>query len=143
MCAISSKLWQLVSSRSVWLAQHTAGTYPAGEALDRHKMSILLLVGHRPGKQLSKHSLLVSLQALKDFRDRISKYEEVYETITDRNSHYIKLIDMRVPAPSHCKHSMFNFGRWAGSEGYPSLTTRAAGHSSHAGRLLASQLRSE
>ena len=33
-------------------------------------------------------------QALTDFRDRIAKYEEVYETITDRNSHYIKLIDM-------------------------------------------------
>jgi len=33
-------------------------------------------------------------QALEDFRDRIAKYEEVYETITDRNLHYIKLIDM-------------------------------------------------
>ena len=33
-------------------------------------------------------------QALKDFQDRIRKYEEVYETITDRNLHYIKLIDM-------------------------------------------------
>lgn len=33
-------------------------------------------------------------QALKDFRERIMKYEEVYETITDRNLHYIKLIDM-------------------------------------------------
>lgn len=32
--------------------------------------------------------------ALDDFRDRIRKYEEVYETITDRNQHYIKLIDM-------------------------------------------------
>ena len=36
----------------------------------------------------------VVLQALDDFRDRIAKYEEVYETITDRNLHYIKLIDM-------------------------------------------------
>lgn len=34
------------------------------------------------------------LQALKDFQDRIAKYEEVYETITDRSLHYIKLIDM-------------------------------------------------
>ena len=34
------------------------------------------------------------LQALKDFQDRIRKYEEIYETITDRNLHYIKLIDM-------------------------------------------------
>ena len=34
------------------------------------------------------------MQALQDFRDRICKYEEVYETITDRNLHYIKLIDM-------------------------------------------------
>ena len=33
-------------------------------------------------------------QALDDFRDRIARYEEVYETITDRNLHYIKLIDM-------------------------------------------------
>ncbi|KAK9833381.1 hypothetical protein WJX81_000334 [Elliptochloris bilobata] len=32
--------------------------------------------------------------ALEDFRDRIRRYEEVYETITDRNLHYIKLIDM-------------------------------------------------
>lgn len=36
------------------------------------------------------------LQALIDFRQRIQKYEEVYETITDRNMHYIKLIDMCV-----------------------------------------------
>ncbi len=34
------------------------------------------------------------MQALNDFRERIEKYEEVYETITDRNLHYIKLIDM-------------------------------------------------
>ena len=34
------------------------------------------------------------MQALQDFKDRICKYEEVYETITDRNLHYIKLIDM-------------------------------------------------
>ncbi len=33
-------------------------------------------------------------QALDDFKERIRKYEEVYETITDRNLHYIKLIDM-------------------------------------------------
>ena len=38
----------------------------------------------------------VALQALKDFQDRIAKYEEVYETITDRSLHYIKLIDMCV-----------------------------------------------
>ena len=34
------------------------------------------------------------VQALNDFKERIEKYEEVYETITDRNMHYIKLIDM-------------------------------------------------
>lgn len=39
-------------------------------------------------------SCLVFMQALKDFQDRIAKYEEVYETITDRSLHYIKLIDM-------------------------------------------------
>ena len=44
------------------------------------------------------HSRL--LQALTDFQDRIRKYEEVYETITDRNLHYIKLIDMC--AAFHC-----------------------------------------
>jgi 6-phosphofructo-2-kinase len=32
--------------------------------------------------------------ALDDFRARIRKYEEVYETITNRDLHYIKLIDM-------------------------------------------------
>jgi 6-phosphofructo-2-kinase/fructose-2,6-biphosphatase len=32
--------------------------------------------------------------ALKDFKDRIAKYEAVYETITDRTLHYVKLIDM-------------------------------------------------
>jgi len=32
--------------------------------------------------------------ALDDFRDRITRYEEVYETITNRDLHYIKLIDM-------------------------------------------------
>ena len=32
--------------------------------------------------------------ALDDFRARICKYEEVYETITNRDLHYIKLIDM-------------------------------------------------
>ena len=39
------------------------------------------------------------VQALNDFKERIEKYEEVYETITDRNMHYIKLIDM-CEAPS-------------------------------------------
>ena len=32
--------------------------------------------------------------ALADFKDRIAKYESVYETITDRSLHYVKLIDM-------------------------------------------------
>lgn len=41
-----------------------------------------------------------ALQALQDFKDRIRKYEEVYETITDRNLHYIKLIDMCAPVLS-------------------------------------------
>lgn len=35
-----------------------------------------------------------TVEALADFRARIKKYEEVYETITDRSLHYIKLIDM-------------------------------------------------
>lgn len=35
-----------------------------------------------------------TLDALRDFKDRIHKYEEVYEPITDRDMHYIKLIDM-------------------------------------------------
>ena len=40
------------------------------------------------------------VQALDDFKERIRKYEEVYETITDRNLHYIKLIDMcATPCP--------------------------------------------
>lgn len=33
-------------------------------------------------------------KAVEDFRQRIKNYEEVYEPITDRNLHYIKLIDM-------------------------------------------------
>ncbi|GLC46274.1 hypothetical protein PLESTB_000596000 [Pleodorina starrii] len=33
-------------------------------------------------------------QSLTDFKERIHKYEEVYEPISDRNLHYIKLIDM-------------------------------------------------
>jgi len=33
-------------------------------------------------------------QAMVDFKERILRYEEVYETITDRNIHYIKLINM-------------------------------------------------
>ncbi|GIL74841.1 hypothetical protein Vretimale_2423 [Volvox reticuliferus] len=33
-------------------------------------------------------------QSLSDFKARIHKYEEVYESINDRNLHYIKLIDM-------------------------------------------------
>ncbi|EFJ46639.1 hypothetical protein VOLCADRAFT_30993, partial [Volvox carteri f. nagariensis] len=33
-------------------------------------------------------------QSLSDFKERIHKYEEVYEPINDRNLHYIKLIDM-------------------------------------------------
>ena len=37
--------------------------------------------------------------ALDDFRDRITRYEEVYETITNRDLHYIKLIDMCPPPP--------------------------------------------
>ena len=32
--------------------------------------------------------------ALIDFKDRIGKYEAVYETMTDRTMHYVKLIDM-------------------------------------------------
>lgn len=38
--------------------------------------------------------------ALDDFRDRITRYEEVYETITNRDLHYIKLIDMWGPGPA-------------------------------------------
>ena len=40
-------------------------------------------------------------QALEDFKERIAKYEEVYETITDRNLHYIKLIDMCAHSHAH------------------------------------------
>jgi len=32
--------------------------------------------------------------ALADFKERIQKYEQVYETISDRTLHYVKLIDM-------------------------------------------------
>jgi hypothetical protein len=35
-----------------------------------------------------------------DFRARIRKYEDGYETIMDRTLHYIKLIDMVTGAPA-------------------------------------------
>jgi 6-phosphofructo-2-kinase/fructose-2,6-biphosphatase len=38
--------------------------------------------------------LLLALQAIRDFKQRILKYNEVYEPIDDRRLHYIKLIDM-------------------------------------------------
>ena len=45
-------------------------------------------------KDFKERILNALLQALNDFKERILKYEEVYATITDRNYHYIKLIDM-------------------------------------------------
>ena len=36
------------------------------------------------------------MQALDDFKERIRRYETVYETISDRRLHYIKLTDMYV-----------------------------------------------
>ena len=47
-----------------------------------------------PLPEFHHHHCDPQLQALDDFRSRIGKYEEVYETITDRELHYIKLIDM-------------------------------------------------
>lgn len=41
--------------------------------------------------------------ALDDFRARIRKYEEVYETITNRDLHYIKLIDMCAAYQPHIR----------------------------------------
>lgn len=38
--------------------------------------------------------LPVALQAVEDFMERIAKYCEIYEPITDRTMHYIKLTDM-------------------------------------------------
>eukprot|EP00955_Chlamydomonas_euryale_P040394 351675-Chlamydomonas_euryale.AAC.7 len=32
--------------------------------------------------------------AIQDFKERIRKYQEVYQPIDDRTYHYIKLIDM-------------------------------------------------
>lgn len=37
---------------------------------------------------------VVCLQAVTDFMERIAKYQLVYEPITDRSMHYIKLTDM-------------------------------------------------
>ena len=51
---------------------------------------------HNVSSQCGTKPIAGVLQALNDFRQRIQKYEEVYETITDRNLHYIKLIDMCV-----------------------------------------------
>lgn len=52
---------------------------------------------HRPCRS---HALLPPLSPgsptphKQDFKERIRHYEDVYETITDRSIHYIKLIDM-------------------------------------------------
>ncbi len=46
-------------------------------------------------------SLLTVCCPAQDFKERIRHYEEVYETITDRSIHYIKLIDM-VTGESWC-----------------------------------------
>lgn len=51
------------------------------------------------------------MQALADFRARIAKYEEVYQTLTDRNMHYIKLIDMWVQLRSQML-AMRTQGTW-------------------------------
>lgn len=45
-------------------------------------------------ERLSLSLPLFLLQALDDFKARINMYEKVYEPITNRNLHYIKLIDM-------------------------------------------------
>jgi 6-phosphofructo-2-kinase len=57
--------------------------------------------------------------ALDDFRARICKYEEVYETITNRDLHYIKLIDMcaapmsmGLTAPHHIIRNSKPFCMW-------------------------------
>jgi len=43
---------------------------------------------------LTAEEVSPELQALADFKERIHKYEEAYETMTDRRLHYIKLTDM-------------------------------------------------
>lgn len=45
-----------------------------------------------------------------DFQARIAKYEEVYQTLTDRNLHYIKLIDMCALLCGHSSCPVY----WAG-----------------------------
>lgn len=42
---------------------------------------------------------------LQDFRARIRKYEDGYETIMDRTLHYIKLIDMVTGGWGACCHA--------------------------------------
>ena len=49
------------------------------------------------GQTLQRHhqgDWSICLQALADFKERIRKYEEAYDTITDRKLHFIKLTDM-------------------------------------------------
>lgn len=72
----------------------------------------LLLSGHR---YMTENYVLVLRnkiwwvqQALLDFKERICKYEEVYETITDRNMHYIKLIDMCAELHPNASGKMFS-----------------------------------
>ena len=57
-------------------------------------MATLLIINARHTNRSLCDSILV--KAVEDFRKRIKNYEEVYEPITDRNLHYVKLIDMWV-----------------------------------------------
>jgi 6-phosphofructo-2-kinase/fructose-2,6-biphosphatase len=49
---------------------------------------------NQPGRRPHMYACVRCLQAVSDFMERIAKYEEIYEPITDRIMHYIKLTDM-------------------------------------------------
>ena len=85
-------------------------TWPTASLLDPSELCWRLSCV-TPLSGISQTGVTLSLQqALEDFRDRIAKYEEVYETITDRNMHYIKLIDMcacwHVDHPTPLSHGL-------------------------------------
>jgi hypothetical protein len=69
-------------------------------AVEQHSPELRAMACRRGGVMCSctHHTppTTTTRQAVSDFVDRIRKYEEVYEPITDRAMHYIKLTDMCV-----------------------------------------------
>ena len=86
-----------------WLAGHACPQIsPAPHSLSHPSSHALPPAGPPPGLLCllcllclpTRPPAVPAASAMQDFRARIRKYEEGYETIMDRTLHYIKLIDM-------------------------------------------------